>query len=90
MSAAIDKLTAEIAKFAATEAALASAVQGVVTALQNDATKINELTDELANANAAGDDAAIDALLPQFDALSDKFTADAATLQGVVPTPPTT
>ena len=89
MTVAIDKLTAELAKFTATEATLSTAVQAVAAALQADAAKINELTDALAAANAANDEAAIEALIPQFDALSDKFTADASTLQSAV-TPPAT
>lgn len=85
MSASIDKLTAEISKFTATEAALAAAVQAVAKALQDDAAKIADLTDQLAAANNSSDDAVIDALIPQFDALSDKFAADATTLQNAVP-----
>ena len=80
--AAIDNLTAELTKFTTVEATLAAAVQAVATALQNDATKIADLTAQL----AASSDPAILALLPQFDAIADKLSADATTLQGAVPT----
>ena len=82
--AAIDNLTAELTKFTQTEATLAAAVQAVVTALQNDAAKIADLTAQLAQSS----DAAIQALVPQFDAVATKLSADATTLQGAVPIPP--
>ena len=81
---AIDNLTAELTKFTTTEATLAAAVQAVVTALQNDATQIANLTAQL----AASSDSAIQALVPQFDAVATKLSADATTLQGAVPITP--
>jgi len=81
MATAIDLLTQEIAKFTQTEAALASAVQAVVKALQDDAAKIADLTNQLAQSN----DAAIQALIPEFDSVADKLNADAVTLQGAIP-----
>jgi len=81
---AIDNLTAELTKFTTTEATLATAVQAVVTALQNDATQIANLTAQL----AASSDSAVQALVPQFDAVATKLSTDAATLQGAVPITP--
>ena len=84
MSTAVDALTAELAKFTATEAVLATAVASVAAALQADAAKITDLTNQLANSS----DAAIQALVPEFDAVAEKLAADAASLQGAIPVPP--
>ena len=84
--AAIDDLTAELTKFTQTEATLAAAVQAVVTALQNDAAQIASLTAQLAQSS----DSAIQALVPQFDAVATKLSTDATTLQGALTPPPQT
>ena len=86
MATATEALTAELAKFTATEATLSAAVVAVAAALQADAAKITDLTNQL----AASSDAAIQALLPQFDAVADKLASDATALQAAVPPAPTT
>ena len=86
MATATELLTAELARFTSVESTLAAAVAAVATALQADAAKITDLVNQL----AASSDAAILALVPEFDAVAAKLEADATALQTAVPPASTT